>query len=160
MESSSKKGGACTSHAPIPNPHFTSATSTTDARPAQACDPIPLVCGRAKTWCDHDNTRIEQIANGPHEVCADCGQVVRYLSEPETRERETRALLCQILRKLAEIDATLHSPLTARRLHLRYCAQCGERVTNRNVGGFEGKSALTGQLYCDLCADEMEGGAP
>jgi hypothetical protein len=66
-------------------------------------------------------------------------------------------LLCFIARKLSEIEAQLKSPLTARQLHFRYCARCGERVTNANVGGYEGRSALTGRLYCDLCADELEG---
>lgn len=76
----------------------------------------------------------------------------------QKREFELRALqlLCLIVRKLSEIEAQLKSPLTARRLHLRYCAKCGERVTNENVGGYEGRSALTGRLFCTLCADEME----
>ncbi len=65
-------------------------------------------------------------------------------------------LLCVIARKLSEIEAQLHSPLTARRLHWRYCANCGERVTNQNVGGYEGRSALTGRLYCERCVEEME----
>ena len=74
------------------------------------------------------------------------------------RELQLRSLhlLCLILRKLSEIEAQLKSPLTARRLHWRYCARCGERVTNANVGGYEGRSALTGRLFCQLCADEME----
>lgn len=66
------------------------------------------------------------------------------------------ALLRYIAAKLVEIEAQLHSPLTARCLHLRYCVGCGERVTNANVGGYEGRSALTGRLYCELCADELE----
>jgi hypothetical protein len=66
-------------------------------------------------------------------------------------------LLCWIAAKLSEIEAQLHSPLTARRLHWRYCAKCGERATNANVGGYEGRSALTGRLYCELCVDEREG---
>jgi hypothetical protein len=61
-----------------------------------------------------------------------------------------------ILAKLAEIESQLKSPLTARQLHFRYCCICGERVTNKNVAGYEGKSALTGRLFCELCADEME----
>ena len=74
----------------------------------------------------------------------------------ETPERESRALLRHIVAKLSETEAQLHSPLTARRLHLRYCAKCGERFTNANLGGFEGRSALTGRLFCLACADEME----
>jgi len=30
---------------------------------------------------------------------------------------------------------------------------CAVRVRNANFGGFDGKSALTGLLYCLLCAD-------
>jgi hypothetical protein len=74
----------------------------------------------------------------------------------QTRERESRALLRHIVAKLSEIQAQLHSPLAVRQLHLRYCAICRERVTNANCGGFEGRSALTGRLFCELCADEME----
>jgi hypothetical protein len=69
---------------------------------------------------------------------------------------ESHAMLRHIVAKLSEIEAQLKSPLAVRQLHLRYCAKCGERVTNANVGGYEGKSALTGRLYCDLCVDELE----
>jgi hypothetical protein len=82
-----------------------------------------------------------------------CSSQKRY--DGNTRS-ETRALLCLIVRKLSEIQAQLASPLTARQLHWRYCARCGERVTNANVGGYEGKSALTGRLFCLNCVDEME----
>jgi len=80
-------------------------------------------------------------------------------TDQNERELQLRSLqlLCLITRKLSEIQAQLKSPLTARQLHLRYCARCGERVTNANVGGYEGKSALTGRLYCLLCADDLEG---
>jgi hypothetical protein len=30
------------------------------------------------------------------------------------------------------------------------------RITNDNVGGFEGKSALVGRLYCQRCVDDMD----
>jgi hypothetical protein len=35
----------------------------------------------------------------------------------------------------------------------RYCAICGVRVNNGNLGGWNGHSALTGPLYCLDCAD-------
>jgi hypothetical protein len=73
-----------------------------------------------------------------------------------TATEEDRALLRYIAAKLVEIEAQLKSPLVARQLHLRYCAVCGVRFTNANVGGYEGRSALTGQLYCEACANEME----
>jgi hypothetical protein len=77
-------------------------------------------------------------------------------SAQKSGERESRALLCFIAQKLTEIEAQLHSPLAVRQLHLRYCARCGERVTNQNVGGYEGRSALTGRLFCLACADDLE----
>jgi hypothetical protein len=99
--------------------------------PQEGCDTGPLVCGAERRFKTHelDTLRIQ---------------------------RESRALLCLILRKISEIEAKLQSPLTARQLHWRYCAKCGERVTNANVGGYEGRSALSGRLFCQLCADEIE----
>jgi hypothetical protein len=35
----------------------------------------------------------------------------------------------------------------------RRCAACSSRVTNRHLGGCNGHSALTGNLYCLRCAD-------
>jgi hypothetical protein len=35
----------------------------------------------------------------------------------------------------------------------RRCAACNVRVTNSNLGGSDGNSALTGALWCRLCAD-------
>lgn len=35
----------------------------------------------------------------------------------------------------------------------RRCVSCCSRVTNRNLGGHEGRSALTGDLWCERCAD-------
>jgi hypothetical protein len=77
-----------------------------------------------------------------------------------TIERKSAAtpelqLLRYIVAKLVEIEAQLKSPLTARQLHLRFCVGCGTRVTNKNVGGFTGRSALTGRLFCLDCADEI-----
>ncbi len=74
----------------------------------------------------------------------------------DPKERELKFLRL-ILAELAEIRAQLKSPLAVRQLHLRYCCKCGERVTNQNIGGYDGESALFGRLYCMLCADEMEG---
>jgi hypothetical protein len=73
-----------------------------------------------------------------------------------TATEEDRALLRYIASTLTEMVAQLKSPLTARQLHLRYCVNCGVRVTNQNVGGYEGKSALTGRLFCEVCADAVE----
>ena len=35
----------------------------------------------------------------------------------------------------------------------RRCVACDVRVTNSNLGGADGKSALSGPLWCRLCAD-------
>jgi hypothetical protein len=35
----------------------------------------------------------------------------------------------------------------------RQCACCGRRITNRLLGGYFGRSALTGLLFCYRCAD-------
>ena len=40
---------------------------------------------------------------------------------------------------------------------LRPCALCGVFVGNTNLGGYNGRSALTGSLFCLKCAD---GGTP
>jgi hypothetical protein len=36
---------------------------------------------------------------------------------------------------------------------LRPCAVCGVYVGNINLGGFNGRGALTSELYCLKCAD-------
>ena len=54
-------------------------------------DDTPLVCGAQTSWCEHHNTRIEQLANGPHhakEICSDCGQLLRWVAKPETIDRQ------------------------------------------------------------------------
>jgi hypothetical protein len=35
----------------------------------------------------------------------------------------------------------------------RKCVACDVRVTNSNLGGSDRRSALTGPLWCHLCAD-------
>jgi hypothetical protein len=37
---------------------------------------------------------------------------------------------------------------------LRPCAQCGVFVGNLNLGGYDGRSAMTGKLFCLKCADQ------
>ena len=36
---------------------------------------------------------------------------------------------------------------------LRRCVVCGAHVTNQNLGGYDGRSALSGDLWCLSCAD-------
>jgi hypothetical protein len=132
--------GVCGTHTPdSPQPQLASQINC-DIGFAQACgtnvDPVPLVCG-AQRGCDHSNT------------------------QPQTRARESHEiqLLRLILSKLAEIQATIASPLVKRQLWPRFCVSCGVLVTNKNVGGFTGRSALTGKLFCSACADDVQGGA-
>lgn len=35
----------------------------------------------------------------------------------------------------------------------RRCVSCDSRVTNRNLGGHDGRSAVTGPVWCLDCAD-------
>jgi hypothetical protein len=40
--------------------------------------------------CEHLNTRIQQLASGPHhakEICSDCDKVLRWLPKPKNVER-------------------------------------------------------------------------
>jgi hypothetical protein len=39
------------------------------------------------------------------------------------------------------------------RLLTRRCVSCGRFVGNSNLGGYDGKSALSGRLWCLRCAD-------
>lgn len=47
----------------------------------------------------------------------------------------------------------------AHETELRRCVGCGAHVTNENLGGYNGRSALTGDLFCLSCADGKGGGA-
>jgi hypothetical protein len=38
-------------------------------------------------------------------------------------------------------------------LRIRRCVCCNTHVTNTNLGGNNGRSSLTGDLYCLRCAD-------
>ena len=127
----------------------------------------PKKAGVLRHTPDHPKSQLEAQINSAlkiaqHQVCAhkfarpEVDSTPLVCSAQKSRDRESRALLCTILGKLCEIEAQLKSPLAVRQLHLRYCCKCRERVTNKNVGGYDGRSALTGRLYCDLCADELE----
>jgi hypothetical protein len=35
----------------------------------------------------------------------------------------------------------------------RRCVSCNSRITNRNLGGNDGRSALSGPVWCLSCAD-------
>jgi hypothetical protein len=44
-----------------------------------------------------------------------------------------------------------------RKTKLRRCVICKAEVTNQNLGGYDGRSALTANLYCLACADGKGG---
>ncbi|HSS15383.1 MAG TPA: hypothetical protein VLQ29_00190 [Candidatus Dormibacteraeota bacterium] len=67
-------------------------------------------------------------------------------------QRSPEVTLATLSRKRAswsEFDLTQIIPLPG----LRPCASCGAFVSNVNLGGNNGKSALTGELFCLVCAD-------
>jgi hypothetical protein len=43
--------------------------------------------------------------------------------------------------------------LSAHESPLRQCVVCHVPVTNQNLGGYNGRSALSGDLFCLSCAD-------
>ena len=38
----------------------------------------------------------------------------------------------------------------------RHCLRCAQTVTNVNLGGYSGKGALSGSLWCIECADKAD----
>jgi hypothetical protein len=42
------------------------------------------------------------------------------------------------------------------RAPIRRCVVCGVQITNRNLGGYSGRSALSGPLWCLSCADNPQ----
>ena len=40
-----------------------------------------------------------------------------------------------------------------RRAEQRRCVVCGIAVGNKNLGGYSGRSALSGRLFCGHCED-------
>ncbi len=65
---------------------------------------------------------------------------------------------CNTALKTAEVSATYHLSLALQifsgaRAASRRCVACNAHVTNRNLGGNDGRSALTGPVWCLRCAD-------
>jgi hypothetical protein len=69
---------------------------------------------------------------------------------PEKREG---ALLHAPIRKLLGTTYRSFAQAQVRRVVIRRCASCDARVSNRSLGGFNGRSALSGVLFCQRCAD-------
>jgi len=42
---------------------------------------------------------------------------------------------------------------SVRKTPMRRCVSCDSRITNRNLGGNSGRSALSGSVWCLRCAD-------
>jgi hypothetical protein len=59
---------------------------------------------------------------------------------------------------LAERSCLTETPLSRwlhrkHRTEARRCCVCGIAVKNSNLGGFTGRSALSGRLFCPYCED-------
>jgi hypothetical protein len=66
--------------------------------------------------------------------------------------------LCRTTLKTSKAKGTYHFSLFlqvfgGRRQAIRRCVACGVPVRNKNLGGHDGRSALTGRLWCNDCAD-------
>jgi hypothetical protein len=75
--------------APTP-PTILAQNNCDRANMQHVCDPRPLFCG-AQNECEHGDTRVEQLASGPHfakEICTDCGRVLRWIPKPQTIARQ------------------------------------------------------------------------
>jgi len=71
------------------------------------------------------------------------------LSPPTKREgRSARAAVLQTQR-LARCYRAFRFPQRKK----RKCGFCGGTVSNKTLGGFTGRSALSGNLFCYGCAD-------
>jgi hypothetical protein len=68
---------------------------------------------------------------------------------------ETGALLHAPVLKLQSLRA-YHLLVRAqvRRALIRRCVSCDSRLTNQNLGGNDGRSALTDPTWCYRCADK------
>ena len=73
------------------------------------------------------------------------------MSGPPKKERR----LCGTALRQLQLQRAyrLLSFLQVRKGAVRRCVSCDSRVTNRSLGGNDGRSALTGNLYCLRCAD-------
>ena len=83
---------------------------------------------------------------------------IRYRSFAAARKRSRKRAHCcaSFSANWQRSKRNYIPPLTARRLHRRYCVGCGYRVTNANCGGYTG-SGVNRRLYCENCCDEIEG---
>jgi hypothetical protein len=66
----------------------------------------------------------------------------------ESAAWETALQTAELLRPYSVFDLLQSTKSPARR-----CVACGCRVTNRNLGGDNGLSALSGSPWCCDCAD-------
>jgi hypothetical protein len=72
---------------------------------------------------------------------------------PAKTALQTDSKLARYYRARRSFQASINK--RSRRGHndRRQCVCCGTRVSNRNLGGYCGRSAMTGPLYCFRCAD-------
>ena len=74
------------------------------------------------------------------------------LGPPEQKRARAKSAFREL-----RLRSRYHSPLLlqafASRSRRRRCVACEERVTNKNLGGNDGRSALIGSVWCYECAD-------
>ena len=72
------------------------------------------------------------------------------MSPPKQKRRRGKTALQDAEQQEAYCLLAFLQPLKAK---ARRCISCRARVTNRNLGGFNGRSARSGSLFCLRCAD-------
>ena len=98
--------------------------------------------------CRHSVTLAERLPESHQHFgrlrCALCGRHLRWLSASTPR-------VVRLPRTYPQ-SRSLES-CGNRRAPQRRCISCYCRVTNSNLGGYSGRSALTGPVWCYRCAD-------
>jgi len=77
------------------------------------------------------------------------------MSAPQKAKRGLRRTAFQSANRSREYHFSLKRQLRSCTKPKRRCIACGFVVTNRNLGGFDGRSALSGVLRCERCADYL-----
>ena len=72
------------------------------------------------------------------------------LAPPKKKKRGVGTALqtAELLRAYCVLTFLQRTKVPARR-----CVSCNSRITNRNLGGNDGRSALSGPVWCLSCAD-------
>ena len=74
----------------------------------------------------------------------------------ETKRAPSKSELQKLQLRETHRFPQLVQAFNGRRAAIRRCTACDSRMTKRNLGGNDGRSALTGSVYCLRCADFPE----